>query len=219
MGWLIALGVVILLALLPIGIRGKYSADGVLAVAILGPVRLTLYPRKPKEEKNQASPSAVTETGKKPDNTQKSQQKKIPSPPKHPDAPADKEKGGSLLDFLPLVKVGLSMLNTFRKKITVPYLECRITLAGGDPCDLGMNYGRTWAAGGNLMPQLERFLTIKKRNIQVDCDFTTDKTRIFVDAEVTITLGRLLSMGVVYGLRMLKTYLSIQKKRKGGADK
>jgi len=90
-------------------------------------------------------------------------------------------------------------------------------MAGGDPCDLAVNYGRAWAAVGNLLPRLERVLIIKKRDIQIECDFTADSTLVTARLDLTITLGRLFAMVAVNGFRALKEFLKIKKKRKGGA--
>ena len=49
MGWLIALAVLVGIALLPIGVSAKYDEDGALVKVIVGPVRFTVYPGKPKE--------------------------------------------------------------------------------------------------------------------------------------------------------------------------
>lgn len=97
-------------------------------------------------------------------------------------------------------------------------LEARVILSGDDPCDLAVNYGRIWAAIGNLMPRLERFLVIKKRDIDVQCDFTAEETLVTARLDVTITLGRLLGLAVVYGVRALKESINLKKKRKGGAE-
>ena len=82
----------------------------------------------------------------------------------------------------------------------------KLIMAADDPCDLAVNYGRAWAALGNLMPILESQLVIKKRNLEVECDFTSDNTRIFARAELTITLGRVFSLGLVHGLRIIREY-------------
>ena len=58
---------------------------------------------------------------------------------------------------------------------------------------------------------------IKKRDLEVECDFTADQTLVIARLDVTITLGRLIALGVVYGIRALITFLKIRKKRKGGA--
>ena len=91
-------------------------------------------------------------------------------------------------------------------------------MAGGDPCDLAINYGKAWAAVGNLMPALERWFVIKKRNVEVECDFTASQTLVTARLDISITLGRLLSLAAVYGIRALKEFLNFKKKRKGGAQ-
>ena len=210
MGWWIALGVIFLLGILPLGVSARYSGDGALLRVILGPIRLTLFPRPKKEKKSRPS--------KKSDAQPKKQEEPLPSPPQPPkQEPSEKEKGGSLLDFLPLVKVALNFLGDFRRKLRVNCLELKLILAGGDPCDLAVNYGKAWAAVGNLMPRLERLFVIKKRDVEVECDFTASETLVIARLDLTVTLGRLLGLAVVYGVRALREFLKLQKKRKGGA--
>lgn len=212
MGWYVALGVVFLLAILPLGVSVKYNADGALVRVILGPIRLTLFPR-PKKEKKKKAPKQIPEQQEKQEETLP----KPPQPPKQKPTGEKKEKGGSFLDFIPLVKVALNLLGDFRRKLRLNDLELKLILAGSDPCDLAVNYGRAWAAVGNLMPQLERLFVIKKRDVEVECDFAASETLVIARLDLTITLGRLLSLAVVYGIRALREFLKLQKKRKGGA--
>ena len=221
MGWLIALGVVVLLAVLPLGVSVKYSAEGALVRVILGPIRLTVFPL-PRKEKKEKKPK---KTQPQPDAAAPVQQEPAlpppqnPAPPPQPKAQKPKgERGGSVLDFLPLIKVALDFLGDFRRKLRLNNLELKLILAGGDPANLAINYGRAWAALGNLMPHLDRLFVIKKRDVEVECDFTTSETLIFARLDLTITLGRLLSLAVCYGIRALKEFLNIKKKRKGGAN-
>ncbi|MBQ8834952.1 MAG: DUF2953 domain-containing protein [Oscillospiraceae bacterium] len=215
MGWLIALGVVTLLAVLPLGASVRYDAAGLVAKIILGPLKITVFPLPKKEKK---------EKKKKPEPAQKPEEPKKPAPkaPQNPPPPPEEkpkeDKGGKLTDFLPLIKVALDLLNSLRRKLRVDVLEAKLILAGGDPCDLAVNYGRAWAAVGNLMPQLERFLVIKKRNVEVECDFTASETLITARLDITITLGRLLALVTVFGIRAVKEFLKIKKQRKGGAN-
>ena len=153
MGWLIALGVLVLLAVTPIGIRLRYNSEGVSLQAVAGLIRVTLLPQK-KKTKDSKQPSAGD---KKP--AQKSAKAKQPA------AVTPQEKGGSAADFLPLVKVALDFLGEFRRKLRLDDLELMLILGGGDPDDLAVNYGKAWAAVGNLMPQLDRIFVIRKRNI------------------------------------------------------
>lgn len=212
MGWLIALGVLLLLAVLPLGVHVRYDEDGAVVKVIAGPVRIPLIPRPKKEKKPEKEKKASKTSEKEAENLPKP-----PQPPKREAPKEEKKKGGSLTDLLPLVKVGLDFLGSFRRKLRLNVLEVKVILAGDDPCDLAVNYGRAWAAVGNLMPKLERYFVIRKRDVEVECDFTARETLVKARLELTITLGRILSLAVVYGIRALREFLKLSKKRKGGA--
>lgn len=217
MGWLFALGIVLLLAVLPLGVRLRYNSEGMVLKIIAGPVKITLLPRptkKKKEKKKKEKKSAVAPAA---------EEENLPKPPQPPKAPREKkpkgEKGGSLLDFLPLVKTALDFLGDFRRKLRLDNLYLRLILAGDDPCNLAVNYGRAWAAVGNLLPQLEKWFVIKKRDIEVECDFETSETLVIAHLDLTITLGSLLAAVLKFAVRALIEYLKLRKKRKGGAVK
>lgn len=212
MGWLIALGILTALAILPLGVSAQYDSGGALVRLILGPVKLILYPRPHSPPKKEKKPKEKKQEEK----TSEKETQEASAPVKKKEA-SDDPQGGDWKDFLPLFRVAMDFLGNFRRKLRVRDLEMKLILAGDDPCDLAVNYGRAWAALGNLMPKLERFLVIRKRNLEVECDFTSEKTLVFVRLELTITLGRLLGLAVVYGIRGLREYLKISKKRKGGA--
>lgn len=209
MGWLIALGILVLLAITPVGVLAGYNSDGVQLRIVAGPVRITILPakkkdKKPKEKKPKPKKEKPPKSEKKSGKQEK--QKKT-------------EKGGSVLDFLPLLQIVFDYLGEFRRKLRVDRLETKLILGGGDPATLGINYGKAWAAVGNLMPQLERFFVIKKRDVEVECDFTAAQTLIIARLQITITIGRILSMVVRYAIRALMEYLKIVNKRKGGNAK
>lgn len=212
MGWLIALGILTALAILPLGVSAQYDSGGALVRLILGPVKLILYPRPHSPPKKEKKPKEKKQEEK----TSEKKTQEASAPVKKKEVSGDPQ-GGDWKDFLPLFRVAMEFLGNFRRKLRVRDLEMKLILAGDDPCDLAVNYGRAWAALGNLMPKLERFLVIRKRNLEVECDFTSEKTLVFVRLELTITLGRLLGLAVVYGIRGLREYLKISKKRKGGA--
>lgn len=206
MGWLIALGILVLLAILPLGADARYDADGFALDLVIGPVRKRILPGKKKDPAEKKKKKEPTKAKKK-------------AAPQGTPAAAEEKKGGLITDFLPLVKTALDFLNDFRRKLRIRHLELKLILAADDPCDLGIHYGRANAALGNLMPQLEKCFVIKKRDVQVECDFEASQTVILARADVTITLGRLLALVVRYGVRLIKQYFTIQKIRKGGASK
>lgn len=199
-GWLIALAILLLIWFLPLGVQAIYSADGPLASLLLGPIKIRLYPKKKKQ--NPEAPDI----------------KKKEQPAVAKGHKTEKKSGGSVTDFFPLVRLVLDFLNGIRRKLLVKRLELKLTMAGSDPCDLAVNYGRAWAAVGALYPQLERVFTIKRRDVDVACDFTSEQTKIYARLDITITVGRILSLGVVHGVRILREFLKIMKLRKGGTN-
>ena len=207
MGWLITLAVLILIGFIRVGVQARYDADGALVRLILGPVKLTLVPGK-KKAKEEKKPKKKAEAPKD----------KLPTDP--PPAPKPKKKsGGPLTDFLPLVKVALDFLGDFFRRLRFNDLYLKLILAGDDPCDLAVNYGRAWAALGNLGPVLDNALNIKKRNLDIECDFEAEQTLVTAGADLTITIGRTLYLLLRYGYRAAKEYIKLKNKRKGGAVK
>lgn len=200
MGWLIALVVLVLLNCLPLGASVRYNQGGLRAQLLLGKIRITLYP----------VPGWLDRLLHKPPKEEKQPKKPKPQPQKEPEAPT--ESVGDWKRFLPLLRTGLDFLGDLRRKLRVSLLVLRLTLGGDDPADLAVNYGRAWAALGNLMPQLERAFVIKKRDVEVQCDFLSENTTIVFAMDLTVTLGRLLSLAVVYGIRVIKQFSSMKNK-------
>lgn len=213
MGWGIAILILFLIGCIPLGASIRYDSDGILVRLIAGFIRFTIFPFPKKKSKAKQKPVNSQET-----KSVSKKQKKTPPQKQNTGKPAEQKKtGGSLLDFLPLVQVGLNFLNTFRKKLRLDHLELRLIMAGDDPCDLAVNYGKAWAVIDNLIPALERVFVIRKRDLEVECDFCADETTVIARLDMTITIGRLLSMTFHYGFLVIREFLIIKKKRKGGA--
>lgn len=194
MGWYIALGILFLLAIMPVGVSLLYHEDGLILSILLGAVKVKLYPK---------------------DNASKTEKKSDKKSPKTqasgPKTSSAKKKGGKLSDFMPLVDLAIRFLGDFRRKIRVRRLELDLILAADDPCDLAVNYGKAWTAVGNLMPLLERLFVIQKRNVQVECDFVADSTLLTARLDITITVGRFIGLAVKYGWLALWEYLKLKK--------
>lgn len=187
----------LLLLVTPLGVRFEYASSGPVVDLRLGPMRIRLYPAEKKTKKESKKRKAKADNFEKVKGT---------------------KQGGSIKKFLPLAEDILKFLNVFRGKLRVNYLNAKVTLGGGDPADLAFNYGRVWSAVGNLMPRLEQFLRIRKRDVQINCDFTADTTDIYVDLLLTITVGRLLGVSVAHGVRILKKFIQIINDNKGGVN-
>ena len=198
MGGLIAAAALLALYFLPISIRLSYSASGACASMGIGLIRIPIYPKtkngnkKKEKPQNQGQSTQVAKGGGK--------------------------EGGALTDFLPLFEKVLALVTELRRRIVITDLELKIRMAGDDPCDLSLQYGRAWIALGNLLPQLERLFILKKRDIDLSCDYTSDKSYVFVRAVLRISLGRLLWIALFHGRHALKQYLKIYNERKGGSN-
>ena len=203
MGWLIFLAILIGLGCVPLGVRLRYDEDGPLAAVLLGRLPIVLYPVPGWLKK-------LTSREKKPgENKPKEEKPKKEKPQKA----AENPQGGSWKKFLPLVQLGLRFLGDFRRKLRVNRLVLRLTLAGDDPCDLAVNYGRAWAAVGNLLAAMQRAFVIQKRDVEVQCDFLGEETKVVFAMDLTITLGRILGLLVKYGIRAVAILLKMKNQK------
>ena len=113
MGFWIAAAVLLALAILPLGIRIRYNEAGFFLKVIVGPIKITVFPRRKMQENRKPRE-------KKPDKEHKLEQPKtsVPEEQQQPDAqPEQQEKGGSLTRFLPLIQLGLEFLGDLRRKL------------------------------------------------------------------------------------------------------
>lgn len=205
MGWLIFLAILIGLGCVPLGVRLRYDEDGPLAAVLLGRLPIVLYPLPGWLKKLTSREKKDGE--KKP----KKEKPKKEKPPK--DTVGEGPQGGSWKKFLPLVRLGLHFLGDFRRKLRVNRLVLRLTLAGDDPCDLAVNYGRAWAAAGNLLAAMQRAFVIQKRDVEVQCDFLGEETKVVFAMDLTITLGRILGLLVKYGIRAVAILLKMKNQK------
>ena len=97
MGWGIGLAILLLILLLPLGVRLRYDDQGAQVFLLIGFVPINLFPKQTKEEKKKKK-----ETVKKEQATTQTE---------------STNSGGSLTDFLPLVQTALDFLSDFRRKI------------------------------------------------------------------------------------------------------
>ena len=222
--WWFLLGILVLLLILPLGASIFYDAEGVRVLVVAGPIRFTVFPLKKKKPKTktvseepQKPADEVEEPAVSEAEEPKPAQTTLPEAPKPPQAPKEPD-GGSITDFLPLVELALKFVGEFfHKTIHIDVLFLKLTMAGDDPADLAISYGNAWAALGNLWPYIDRMFTIKKRDIQIQCDFEGCQTLVNARVDVTVTLARLLGLVINYGVRILVMFLKIQKNRKSSA--
>lgn len=217
---LIVLLVMVVLCLLIGSIRVggtvEYSEAGFLALLRIGPVKVKLFPRPPKDKNStKKKKPKKKKSKKKPD--QKPEEKK---PTEQKQEPKKKEsvlakRGGQirmLMDYLPLIP---EALGDVKRKLLVEELYLDYTLSGrADPAHTAILYGQLSAGGGVVTAALENLFRIKKRRISVNIDFLAEKALVFMRLTLSFTIGQLLSMGVHLGWHALCIYLAQRKQKK-----
>ena len=198
MVWLIIFVCLLLIGLIPLGIGVQYDDGSAKVWVTVGLFRFFLYPRKNPEGKQKHADNAKKDDGFE----------------SHAQA---KKKMGNMEDYFSLVQLFLDFLTDFRTRLKINDLQFKVILAGDDPCELSINYGRAWAALSNLMPHLERCFLIKKRDLEILCDYTADNTLVTAYLNMTVMVGQLVSMVVYHGTKFLRKYFKIKNKSKDGA--
>lgn len=207
---LILLLIFLLLGMIPIGVFARYSGEGPRLLLKFGPVSICLIPRKPRK------------AGKNPEKKAKKQKIKQEKPQKTAEAETEEQSGSQIGGLLPLFRELLPLaLDAARHIIrTIKIRHLRLYLRMGareqDPAKAAMLYGGAWALIGEILPVLENIFIIKDRDIQATIDYLSDETTIFVQAQLTLTLGEILWIGIYYGISALRKFLQFRKIRKGG---
>ena len=187
--------VLLVLLLLPLGVRVRYDEDGLFAALKIGPVLFRLFP--PRENK-------------KPKKEKKSKEDKPKQAEEHP-----KRKGGALAlvkGCLPLVKPALEGV---RKRLTIRHLELHVIWAATDPADAAMGYGYANAALGALWPLFYLNFKIRDYALGVDVDFDATAPALYAKADLTMTVFRLLTLALPLLFRFIKIYCSVNAAPKG----
>lgn len=135
--WVLALItlLLILLMLLPVGLKVRYDDAGTTVKVQIGWIRFSVFPRKPKQ------------------NQKKKRKKKELSQPTRP--PEKKESMHGIRDFQPFIRLALDFLGTLRQKIVVRSLTLHIWYGGKDAAEAAIHYGQAWAVLGVVMPLLD----------------------------------------------------------------
>ena len=216
---LFLLALLAVLLLLPARVRVMLQEETFFLWAGLGPFRLRLLPWKERQPKEEKKPAKCKK--------QKRQQEPAPLPSQMEadqaapgDAPqvcrerAKKKRssfgGGKKLDIsyiIELLKLGLSAAGQFRRALRVDHFFLDCTIASGDAAQTAMAYGAVATGVGLLLPLLEERLRVRKKDIQVVCDFEGTASRVFLDVQMSALVFQLLMIGI----KVLREYLRLGK--------
>ncbi len=216
---LFLLVLLLLILLLPARVRVMLRQEKFFLWVGLGPFRLRLLPWKEKKPKKQKKPE-------KPEEAKPQKRETPPSPPPQAARPGEaagpapqirKEKestpasgGMEKLDIpyiMDLIHLGLSAMEQFRRALRVDRFLLDCAIATGDAAKTAMAYGAAAAGVGMFLPLLEENLRVRKKDIQVICDFEGTESQIFLEVQVSALVFQLL----IIGIKVLRGFLRLRK--------
>ena len=216
---LFLLVLLLLILLLPARVRVMLRQEKFFLWVGLGPFRLRLLPWKEKKPKKQKKPE-------KPEEATPQKRETPPSPPPQAARPGEaagpapqirKEKestpvsgGMEKLDIpyiMDLIHLGLSAMEQFRRALRVDRFLLDCAIATGDAAKTAMAYGAAAAGVGMFLPLLEENLRVRKKDIQVICDFEGTESQIFLEVQVSALVFQLL----IIGIKVLREFLRLRK--------
>ena len=216
---LFLLVLLLLVLLLPARVRVMLRQEKFFLWVGLGPFRLRLLPWKEKKPKKQKK-------SEKPEEAKPQNREPPPSPPPQAERPGEaarpapqirKEKestpvsgGMEKLDIpyiIDLIHLGLSAMGQFRRVLRVDRFLLDCAIATGDAAKTAMAYGAAAAGAGMFLPLLEENLRVRKKDIQVICDFEGTESQIFLEVQVSALVFQLL----IIGIKVLRGFLRLRK--------
>lgn len=216
---LFLLVLLLLVLLLPARVQVMLRQEKFFLWVGLGPFRLRLLPWKEKKPKKQKK-------SEKPEEAKPQNREPPPSPPPQAERPGvaarpapqiRKEKestpvsgGMGKLDIpyiMDLIHLGLSAMGQFRRALRVDRFLLDCAIATGDAAKTAMAYGAAAAGVGMFLPLLEENLRVRKKDIQVICDFEGTESQIFLEVQVSALVFQLL----IIGIKVLRGFLRLRK--------
>ena len=190
----------ILLLQIPVRVRAAYD-QGDLALRVrFGPLKIQLFPR----------PEQTEEPKKKPKKESKEKKKKEkPQKPKKPKAKINREQIFYALEKLPPI-LGRALKRT-GKSIRVEPLKVYLLVAGSDPADTALLYGRLEAALAAGLPALRRVIRIKDEDIRLYLDFTEQQMDCIADVGIALRPWSLVTIGVRALASLIKWFFGFRK--------
>lgn len=182
-GLIVALCALILLTvllLLRVGVQVEYGRDGLAVRLRIGPGYLQILPTKPRKKSKKTNSAKPAES-----------KGKAPS------------KGGALkliCDILPLV---LRTVKRLCGKLQVDKLDMVLTAGAADPGDAALQYGRANAILGSLWQPIVTACRVVDGRARVDVDFDATHPEIYLLAGLSLRVGQILALAVVFAVQAL----------------
>lgn len=204
-GWiilLIILGLLLAVLLTPAGVRFTYGQGEMSLDVRFGPIWRRIFPgkAKPEELEEEKKPKKKREKPPKEEKVEKEQ------PPK---AKINREQIFYTLEKLPPI-LGRALGGT-RRRIRIKPLKVHLLVAGYDPADTAVLYGKLEAALSAGLPVLRRAVHIRDEDIRLFLDFSQERMDCIAEVGVTLRPWDLLAIGGRAGISLLRWFLGFRK--------
>ena len=198
MGWIV-LGAIaaalVLIFLVRVGGTVEYSRSGTLVHLRAGPLRIQVYPPKPRKKSGEKKPKRA---------------KKSAKPPEEQPEPKPGGQLDTLKAILPLVAEAAGQL---RRKVRVDRLLLDVTAATADPAMTAMAFGGINAAIGMIWPLLENNFNIGERRIRTKADFNLTEPEAYLYGAFSLRLGQAVLLALTLGIKLLKLWSGQNQKQ------
>lgn len=196
------LGILGFIAIIPVGVYGKYDENGVELNLTIWRMRWKVFPLKEREDKKKKKVSSKGKTSpKKPSNkkgaTKGSSPKKKKKNPK-PKVKIGKKKSPSLVEIallakmiIPVVIEGFQRLGKYKK---IHQLELKLVVGSSDPVEATMLYGKAHGIMGSIWVPLDNALNIQKGRGAVRLSFEEMTPQFSGIIEVSMTIGKMIAL-------------------------
>lgn len=207
MVFLIILGVLALLIalimILPIGFDIGYEHGKIHVSAKAAGVQIKLFPRRKKPDTGEPKPP-------------KKKKEKKPKQPKEPKEEKPKEKKRldiTLEEILDLLRAVLDGIAYFSDRMRVDRFVLHLTVAGYDPYNVAMAYGKINAWLSGVAPLCKK-LNARNSDVWTAVDFIDDWPHVDFAIAMSFRIGTLFAMGIRTGVGALKVLLRRRKRIK-----
>ena len=184
--FVIIFAILILIAFIRFGVSVEYSADGLALTAIAGFLRMRILPRieKPMSKRDIAKREARKE---KKDRKKAEKKAKKEAKKKSREALEGKKPGAvkTILGLLPAIKTTLVRL---RRRLLIKKLVIRYSIANDDPYNTAVTFGAVNAAAEIIVPFIEEYFRVKRRDIRVTANFLDTQHRIYINAAISLAI-------------------------------
>jgi len=218
---LIILAVLWLLGRIRLGGWVRYDENGLAVKVLAGPLRFTVFPRKPLSEAEKAARKAregkkrAKQEAKKARAEARKAKKKARRGEKRPGEEPEK-KGGALPPLLDLLPLAAEAAGGLKRRIRIDELTVHLTWAAEEPAQAALGFGRANAVMGMIWPLLDHNFDVKKHDLGVQVDFNRSSPDVMCRAALTMRLGQLLGFGLRLGCKLLAVW---SRSRKGSVEK